>query len=470
MKDLLRKIKKIREKTVTAGCRTPDGIEWTTRRITADGLGPVRQDYLPLVMPEDGSEQELAELDLPNLSDHLKGEVTVALTASELLMRTMKFPTTDPAEIADMVGFQVDKISPFPIDQLAMSHEILERNENNTFVLIAAAKRSRIDAIGDLFEKNGARIHSIDARVLGWLQLLKDEKKIIGTGCEILILVDGIDFILVVLLNGLPISFRPLDAQLDDMAVVEELSYEIGYTFTTLDAEHTIPNTDTIHFWTVGEMPAALAAKLGERCGLQVDYHDLRELPPLSEGILRRTLSAETRIELIPREWIEHQKRQKLQKQFSIIAGSIAAVWLIVLLSFLSVFKVRDLKLNGVKAEAAAIAPMARQAEANQRKLKALKVYTDRSDSSIECMLEVTRLLPVGDIEFVSFNYNKEKGVTLRGSGRDKSIVTDFFATLNKSDLFDGVKNESVNEKVTKNVRRAVFSVTLPLANPEEEQ
>jgi hypothetical protein len=469
MKDLLRKIKKIREKRVTACCRTSDGIEWTTRKITPDGLEPMRQDYRPLVIPDDIPDDQLVEYDLPDLADQLRGEVTVALNASELLMRTMKFPTSDVGEIADMVGFQVDKISPFPIDQLAMSHEILESSENNSYVLIAAAKRSRIDAIGDLLEKKGVRIHSIDARILGWLQLLKDEKKLTGEGCEILILVDGIDFILVVLINGLPVTFRPLDAQLDDMAVVDELNYEIGYTFTTLDAEHHIPTPESIHFWTIGDAPAALPAKLEERCGLRVEFHNLGDLPPLSEGILRRTLSVETRIELIPREWIEHEKRQKLQKKFTIIAGSIVILWLVVLLAFLSVFKVRDMKFNTVKAEANAIAPMARQAETNQRKLKALKAYTDRTDSSIECMLEVTRLLPVGDIEFVSYNYNKEKGVTLRGSGRDKGIVTEFFASLNKSDLFDGVRNESVNEKVSKNVRRTVFSVTLPLANQEEE-
>lgn len=89
---------------------------------------------------------------------------------------------------------------------------------------------------------------------------------------------------------------------------------------------------------------------------------------------------------------------------------------------------------------------------------------TDRTDSSIECLREITHQLPVGDIEFLAYNYNKDKGVTLRGSGRDKAIVNDFYSRLNKSDLFNGIKNESVTDKTTKGVRRAVFSVTLPLA------
>ena len=155
MKDLLRKIRKIREKTVTAVCRTPDGIEWTTLTISQDNTESVHQEHLPMEFPEDITPEELANLDLPDLSEHIKGDVTVALRSSELLMRTMKFPTADPGEIADMVGFQVDKFSPFPIDQLAMAHETLAISEDSAQVLMAAAKRERIDAIGDSFETKG---------------------------------------------------------------------------------------------------------------------------------------------------------------------------------------------------------------------------------------------------------------------------------------------------------------------------
>lgn len=470
MKDLLRKIKKIRERTVTAACRTPDGIEWTTVKISQDGAEAVRHEELPLVMPDDISPDDLAKLDLPDLTEVIKGQVTVALRSSELLMRTIQLPTVNAEEIADMVSFQIDKVSPFPIDQLAIAHETLRISDDSSQVLMAAAKRKQIDAIGDTFEKKGTRIQSIDARVLGWLYLFADEGRLSNESCEVLLIIDGIDFVLIILSEGFPITFRPLDMKLDDMTVVDELSYEIQYTLTTLAAEYNLPEPDTLHCWTLEPIPAPLKTKLESTCGLKIQDNDLTKIPPLSEGILRRTLSAENRIELIPREWVEHQQRLKLRKQFTAIAGSIAAVWIAVLLIFFSVFKVRDMKLAAVKADADAIAPLARKAEANQKKLKALKVYTDRTDSSLECMREITLTMPVGDIEFVSYNYTKDKGISLRGSGRDKSLVTDFFTSLNKSPLFDGIKNESVNEKTSKGVRRAVFSVTLPLVAKEDAE
>ena len=214
------------------------------------------------------------------------------------------------------------------------------------------------------------------------------------------------------------IVFRSLHAQLDDMTVVDELIYETEYTLTMLDAEYDLPTPSLIHFWSLGENPGALLTKLSDKTGFKVQHHDLNTLPPLSEGMLQRTMRDGSRIELIPREWVEHQARQKLNKRFSIIAGGIATLWIAILLIFLSVFKVRDMQLDSVKADANAIAPAARQAQENQKKLKALKEYTDRSDSSLECLREVSRLLPAGDIDFIKYNYSKEKGVSSGGVGK----------------------------------------------------
>ncbi len=458
-----------REKTITAACRTTDGIEWTTLKISQDGDETPIQGSLPIVFPEDITEENLKALELPeDITEHLNGDISVALRTSELLMRTMEFPTGDPEEIAEMVGFQIDKVSPFPLDQLAYAHEILNREEDSALVLMAAAKRDSIDAIGNSFEKKGILIHSIDARPLGWLKLLRDEKKISESDTEILILVDGIDFVLAVLLDGKPITFRALHAQLDDMSVVDELTHEIGYTLTTLDAEYDLPKPSTIDFWSCGKVPIPLRSKLAEKCGLPVLYHDLETLPTLSEGLLRRALSDDSRIDLIPSEWIEHQKRKKLFRTFSYIGGGIVAIWIAVMLLFLSIYKARDIKLNWVKADAAEISPAAQTAQSNQNKLRALQAYTDRSDSSLECLREITRQLPAGDIEFVSYNYKKGKGVTLRGSAISDDMVYDFFEKLTSAELFERLKDQSINNKTTKGVRRAVYSVTLEL-KPEEE-
>ncbi len=461
----------MRDKIITTVCRTVDGIEWTSFQTKPDGAELVQQDSVPVAFSGETTEEVMASIELPeNVTEHLDGDITVPLRTSELLMRVMEFPTVEEGEIRDMLGFQIDKISPFPVDQLAISHEVLQQTEETSLVLMAAAKRSCIDAIGDIFKEKGVRIHSIDARVLGWMKLLRDEGHVGTDGCEIFIIDDGIDFSLVVVAAGIPMAFRMLDAQTDDMNVVEELIHEIGYTLTTLDSERDLPAPSAIQFWSHGDLPAGMRAKLSEKCGLPVHPHQLALLPPLSEGIVRRTLAAESRIELIPSEWIEHEKRKQLRRKFTLISASIATVWIVVLLTFYGIYKVRDIQLKGATARAEAIEPSARQALENRQKLKALSLYTDRSDSALECLREATQMLPAGNIEFVSYNYKKGKGVTLRGTADVDDIVYDYFDKLAASALFEQLKDQSVNTKTTKGIRRAVFSVTLVLPADEESK
>lgn len=474
VKNILRSIRekttmKMREKTITAVSRTVDGIEWTSWKIKPDSAELAQQDAADVELSGDTPEEIIASIELPeNVTEHLTGDITVPLRTSELLMRVMELPSVEEDEITDMVGFQIDKISPFPQEQLAISHEVLRQTEETSLVLMAAAKRNCIDTLGDTFETKGIRVHGIDARVLGWMKLMEDEGHVSSDQCEIFIIDDHIDFSLVVIDSGTPIAFRMLDTPDADTNTVEALAGEIGYTLTTLETERDLPAPAAIHFWSRDELAEDVRAKLSEKSGIPVHHHPLLSLPPLSEGIVRRTLAGGSRIELVPREWIEHERRMQLRRQFTLISSSIAAVWVAVLLIFYTIYKVRDVRLNRVEKRLAAIEPAARQSLENRQKLKALKVYTDRSDSALECMREVTRLLPPGNIEFASYNYKKGKGVTLRGSAGTDESVYDFFESLTESELFEQLKDQSVNAKTIKGVRSSVFTVSLELPAGEE--
>jgi len=462
----------IRDKIITAACLAPDALEWTSLNIKQEETEPAGHGSLPLERPE-GEKFDAAMIlaQLPDgVAEQLPGDLTVAIRTSELLMRTMEFPTADPAELSSMVGFQIDKVSPFPLDQLAVSHEILKPTESGTLVLIVAAKRDRIDEIGDVFQQKNLYIHSMDARVLGWLHLLENEGHLDGTGCEILIIDDGIDFALVFLSDGFPVSIRSLHAAISEDGIVDELTHEIGYTLTTLDAEHNLPAPSAIASWCHHKLSSDICDQLKEKSGLAIQCNDLAILPPLSNGIIARALRTENRLELIPSEWVEHEKNKRLRKKFTIISVAIVAVWLVFVLVFTAVYQTRNIKLNRIQKRADAIAPTAAKAFENREKLKALKIYTERSSSALACLREVTSLLPPGDIEFASFNYNQGKGVTIRGSAEADDSVYDFFNSLTDSPLFEQLKDQSVNTRNTRGVQRSVFSATLTLPSGEDDQ
>lgn len=464
---------RIRDKIITAACLTPDGIEWTSLKVRQEGPEPHEQGQLPFVVSD---EQEggaaMATTDLPDeIREKLDGDITVSIRTAELLMRTMEFPTADPQEIASMVGFQIDKVSPFPLDQLAVAHEILRETEKGALVLMVASKREYIDSIGDMFKTRGIHIHSIDARILGWMELLRKGEHITGSGSELLIVDDGIDFTLTVLVDGVPIVFRSLQTSLQDENLADELANEIGYTLTTLDTEHELDLPASIEFWSMDDIPARAVAMLQEKTGIKIRKNNLASLPPLSEGILHRAGKKDSRIELIPREWIDHEKNKQLKKQFIVLSSAITGVWICVMIVFVAIYQTRAIALTRIQKKAKAIAPAAAQAFENRQKLKALENYSDRSNSALECLREVTRLLPAADIEFVSFNYSKDKGVTLRGTAESDNVVYDFFAALTKSHFFSKLNNQRIDTKVVaRGVRRAVFSVNLVMPAGEDDQ
>ena len=66
----------------------------------------------------------------------------------------------------------------------------------------------------------------------------------------------------------------------------------------------------------------------------------------------------------------------------------IATTWLL-LYSFFTIYGLRSANLNRILSEVTAIAPAAKKAKDNSEKLKALQLYTDRSQSSLECLRRI---------------------------------------------------------------------------------
>ncbi|MCF7849894.1 MAG: PilN domain-containing protein [Kiritimatiellales bacterium] len=456
----------MREQLLTAVNRTVDGIEWTILRNRQDGIEIVQQDSMSLTLPDEASIAELPA----ELLEKMKGEVVIPIPSSQLLLRVMELPATEKAELADMIALQGDKISPFPVDQLTLAHEVLRQTDKTSTVLLAGAQRFRIDEIGDEFKKAGVNIHSMDARVLGWLELLKSKEYLPMEGCSVFLIDDGIDFTLIITESGIPMNFRTLERP-EGAVLVDELAYEIEYSLTSVETEFGGAVAASIGYWSFATVPADFRQSLAEKCAMPVTIGDLAELPPLSEGIANRAcLLGTQRIELIPNEWIEHEKTKKLRRLFIISFSAIAALWLLVLFSFVGIYQYRNMNLSRAQSRADAIAEPARVALENREKMKALNQYSDRSASALECLREVTRMLPAGDIDFVSFNYKKGKGLTLRGTSASDDIVYDFFGTLSTSSIFKRLKDQSVSTKTTKNIRRSVYSLTLDLPEEEEQQ
>lgn len=460
--------------THTTGIHYTDEIvEWAVLRKNRKGTEKIREGSLPV--PEGFFQQENAPLFpaevLPGIRRSFRGVVTVSLPSSQLLMRMLELPSINPQELKSMVELQMDQISPFPVDQLTISYEVLRQTENHSRVLAVAAQRKIVDALGDLFKAQNVYIRSLDAEILAWWSLLIAYGQVPCQGRVILILEEHTEFSMIVVDDGVPVCFRSLELfhNFTDEAVMREIVEEMRYTLLSLEAEYGHRDGCTVEVWSESEFPEQLVNLLKEQCGGTINLHALGSIPPVSEGLALRT--AERRLhhaELVPREWIELQRRKRLMKIGTIATIALLSIWMAVISVTGAVFTFQRASYNRVRREALKYDAPARAAQAARDEMISLEKYADRSHSALECLRAVAVALPDG-VEIASFTYKKDEAVSLRGSSGGAEAVYDFFQKLGASEIFTGVKDQPVSTRMVKDKRVSTFSITaeLPKNKPE---
>lgn len=453
---------------------TDKTVEWAVLRRTRKGTEKIREGSLPV--PEGFSQQENVPLFpagvLAHIRKNFRGIVTVSLPSSHLLMRMLELPSTNPDELKSMVELQMDQISPFPVDQLTVSYEVLRKTENHSRVLAVAAQRKTVDALGDLFKAQHVYIRSLDAEVLAWWSLLIAHGRVPCQGRVVLILEEHTEFSMIVVDEGVPVCFRSLELfhNFDDETVMHEIVDEMRYTLLSIEAEYGHRDGCAMEVWSETPLPEQLIALLREQCGGAVNLHELRSIPPVSEGLALRT--AERRLhhaELVPREWIDLQRRRRLMKIATVTSIALLSIWLAVITVTGAVFTIQQAAYNQVRKEAARYEGPARAAQAAREEMLSLEKYADRSHSALECLREITAALPDG-VELASFTYKKGDAVSLRGSSDRAEAVYDFFQRLGAVELFSGVKDQPVSTRTIKDKRVSTFSITAELPNDGKKE
>ncbi len=445
---------------------TDEIVEWALLRRTRAGNETQLEGSVPI--PSGFFEQEKAPLFpsevLTEIRKNFRGVVTVALPSSQLLMRVLELPSTDSEEINGMVELQMDQISPFPADQLTLSYELLKETENHSRVLAVAAPRDSVDELGELFKSNNVYIRSLDAEILAWWSLLSVHSDVPTEGRVILVLEKHTEFSMIVVDDGVPVCFRSLELFHDftDETVLREIVEEMRYTLLSLEAEYAHRELCSIEFWSESEIPSTLLTLLGEECTKNINLHDLGTLPTLARGLALRSAEREAHhLELVPREWIELQRKKRFMQVATIASIAVLSVWLGIISITAAVFAFQKASFHRVEAEAAKYSAPARAAQAAREEMLSLEKYADRSRSALECLREITQSLP-NFVEITSFTYTKGKAIRLSGTGESSDLIYDYFQKLGELPLFEGVENIKIND----NTR---FSITVNLPKPETE-
>ncbi|MCS6771733.1 MAG: PilN domain-containing protein [Kiritimatiellae bacterium] len=438
-----------------------DAVEWTTLRRRKGQIEVAEHRRLALPTDNDAARQSALGAAIRGM----KGPIAVALPTEKALLRAIRLPTIDLAEIRDMAALQVDKFSPFPAEHMAIGQEVVAQDQTSSLVVVAAALNEHVEACAETFRRAARLPRDLDISVFGWWRLLRQEGHLPEDGWALILLAEGPRTELLAIQRGAPIIIRSLGpiSAADPASSALEFAEEIAYTVTLLESEWGLPAPERLELWRKTSVPASFVDTLSGALPFRVEPRILDTLPPLSEGIARRALERGPHVlDLAPSAWKAAIASKRLRRNLAVAACVMIAIWLGAVGSVAAALKIRQGRLAAAQAELAEMRAPARAVEQLKEQVRSLERYMDPRYSPLECLREISERLPAG-VDLTAFTYKKFGQISLRGEADQSDPIYEFFSQLEKSTLFPSVKPEGITQQQRGGKNRSQFKVTIEL-------
>lgn len=371
----------------------------------------------------------------------IEGRVVGSVPTHRVLLRVLDLPAVSDEERAGMVELQVDKFSPFPVESLVVSHEILAESAGSQRVLIAAVQTALVEELGGVLREAGLRADAVDVDVLGWWRLIVDARAVAPDGRTVTVIFDDGRCELIVAEQGVPVTFRTLDGQggLSDEEYARELEQEVRYTLTSLELERGALALSHITIWhDEGAVPHACVTALKSAFDVPAEPRSLAQLPALAEGLARRhAAAASSVIDLVPTAWRSASDRQRVKKRLIIGSALVLCLWVGAIAAVLGWREWENRKLVALQRTVTALHPSANEVRLVRRRAKSLQQFGTSRIVALDCLREIAAVQPPA-VELKSYSYTHES-VTLQGTAAQATPVFDFKSSLDKIPLFNSV-------------------------------
>ena len=349
-------------------------------------------------------------------------QVVLGLPLSRLLVQVLKFPIEMRDNLAEAVELQLDKLSPFPGEELAVSHEVLGEDEQHLWVLAAAMPAISSNALHEALAAAHVRVGRTDIALLGWIRSLCGELNLMRHGRLVLLsdLDDGWE--LIILDHGIPVFIRGLGSITDNETLVREL------TLSILNAEIDIGHTPILE-WIVlsqNDPDATLIAEITSLVETPVRHVKPQNDDGGVDGVALRTVEGAS-LNLTPQLWKNEIYEATIRQRMLIFVSVAAALWVLIMGTlFAGPFVYKQLT-NRTRALSTTHSRVYRQVSNTRERVNLISKYMDRSDSPLEILRQTATLLPeTGDVTWNDFFYKKGDNVKISGVSREDSVAIQY--------------------------------------------
>ncbi|HUD48019.1 MAG TPA: hypothetical protein VMR33_14395 [Candidatus Baltobacteraceae bacterium] len=334
------------------------------------------------------------------------------LPADKVFLRAVQLPASEPAEIAQMIELQMEKLSPLPVAQMVWSFYLLPRPLDKpegmqTVIVIVAARSGVEEFLGEL-EGEGYLADRLETPGLDQLlaaDIQEDGVWIFPSGENEPVLAvwwygGTAQNLTLVLLTPGPERGAQLKTQLEQIA----WSGELDGWLTSAPTVHLVAGAADTRFWET----------VFKEAGQELKLHPAATEAQLAALSARRCVDDAANTSLLPREFAARYHQQFVDGLWMRGLVGVLSAYIIGVLIYFGALYVLKLKYNRVSQDLASISGSYTNALKDAEQIKILLDRQELKYKALDCLKAVAETMPES-ITLQSFYFQRGR-VDLRGA------------------------------------------------------
>ena len=333
-------------------------------------------------------------------------DFVLGLPVAAVLAQRFRLPTVDPAEFPEMIRIQIEKVLPFPADEVTTDFELIEQNENESVVSAVAIRNEQLAEIAAPLLEHGCIPRQVTVYAAQRASTHAPQ------GNAVLIYPEGETLVYAVTENGKLSLARAFESTNGQQLQLELPQLRLSAELQGINASSPNVLLDETCYQMRDTVQGILASPT-QIVGV--------ELPPAS-----------VKLNLLPESWRRRRaqsiRQAEWRKRLVWLGGAYAGL-LFLLLVYLSFMRLEIGRLDRRIAHDAPETEFVRATEANW---KALAPAIDSHYYPVEILLHLFESLPSSDVRITAYNQSARQ-ISVDGEANRAALAYEFIEKVKKN-------------------------------------
>jgi hypothetical protein len=332
-------------------------------------------------------------------------EFVLALPVSAVVAQRFRLPSTDPAEFSEMVRLQIEKLLPFPADEVTSDFEVIEQHENESVVSAIAITNEQLAQVASPLLGRGYIPRQVT------VYAAQRASTYAPKGNALLIYPEGDMLVYAMTENGKLSLARAIERNGDQLQL-ELPQLRLSAELQGIDASYPNVLLDETCYELRDAVEGILASPT-EIVGI--------ELPP-----------ATVKLNLLPESWrrrrLQLMRQLEWRKRLVWIGGAYVAV-VVLLFAYLGLLR---FQVGRFDRRIAQDAPQTEFVRATEARWKALAPAIDPHYYPVEILQHLFESLPSAEVRITAYNQSARQ-ISVDGEANTAALAYDFIDKIKKN-------------------------------------